>query len=263
MGPLATVIVALAVVLTAAACGGGESGGAGGKVRVDRNAERGRLEARPARGEARAERPGLHRLTASGGVEGLLHVPAGYSPTRPPPLVVLLHGAGSDARGGLAPLRDPADEAGVMLLAPKSRGRTWDVVLGGFGPDVASMDALLGHVFERFAVDRSRLALGGFSDGASYALSLGLTNGELFTHLIAFSPGFMDTGEKRGRPSIYVSHGVEDRVLPIDSCSRVLVPQLRRAHYDVDYREFDGGHTVPAGVARAALRWLLARESDA
>ena len=232
-------------------------------MRVDRDAERGRLEARPARGEARAEQAGLRRVTASDGVEGLLHVPAGYSPTRPPPLAVLLHGAGSDARGGISPLRDLADEAGVMLLAPKSRGRTWDVVLGGFGPDVASMNALLRRVFERFAIDRSRVALGGFSDGASYALSLGLTNGELFTHLLAFSPGFMAPGERRGRPSIYVSHGVEDRVLPIDSCSRVLVPQLRRARYRVEYREFDGGHTVPAAVARAALRWLLARESDA
>ncbi len=31
----------------------------------------------------------------------------------------------------------------------------------------------------------------GFSDGASYALSLGVPNGDLFTHIVAFSPGFM------------------------------------------------------------------------
>ena len=31
----------------------------------------------------------------------------------------------------------------------------------------------------------------GFSDGASYALSLGAANGDLFTHIAAFSPGFM------------------------------------------------------------------------
>jgi phospholipase/carboxylesterase len=29
-----------------------------------------------------------------------------------------------------------ADEAGVILLAPESRGRTWDVLVGGYGPDV-------------------------------------------------------------------------------------------------------------------------------
>ena len=225
---------------------------------VGRDAQEGRLQARPRGDGARrgSERAGLRTLRPQDGDEALLHVPAGYSPDRPAPLVVLLHGAGSDARSGLTPLRHLADEAGLILLSPKSRGRTWDAVLGRFGADVAQIDALLGHVFQRFAVDRSRLAIGGFSDGASYALSLGRSNGDLFTHLIAFSPGFMAPEKRRGRPPIYVSHGVEDRVLPIDSCSRTLVPALRRAGHEVDYSEFDGGHTVPPGIARGAVRWL-------
>jgi phospholipase/carboxylesterase len=89
------------------------------------------------------------------------------------------------------------------------------------------------------------VALGGFSDGASYALSLGLTNGDLFTHLIAFSPGFMAPGGEVGRPRCYVAHGTRDAVLPIDRCSRRLVPVLERAGYAVRYHEFDGPHTVP------------------
>ena len=40
-------------------------------------------------------------------------------------------------------------------------------------------------------VDRQRVCASGFSDGASYALSLGAANGDLFTHIAAFSPGFM------------------------------------------------------------------------
>jgi predicted esterase len=36
------------------------------------------------------------------------------------------------------------------------------------------------------------LAVSGFSDGASYALSIGPANGDLFTHVMAFSPGFAD-----------------------------------------------------------------------
>ncbi|HEV2723414.1 MAG TPA: hypothetical protein VGV10_02180 [Thermoleophilaceae bacterium] len=223
---------------------------------VDRGAREGRLQSRPTRRRPDAEKAGLQELSVGSEGKGLLLVPAGYAPARPAPLVVVLHGAGSGARGGLAPLRELADDAGLMLLAPKSRGQTWDVIEGGFGPDVAVLDALLAHVFRRYAVDLERIALGGFSDGASYALSLGLSNGDLFTHLIAFSPGFMAPGPKRGRPSIYVSHGVEDEVLPIESCSRRLVPALRRGGYHVHYREFGGGHTVPAPVARAAVTWL-------
>lgn len=226
------------------------------------DASEGRLGARPKTPprHAGSTKPGLQSVARGEG--GLLYVPSGYTPNRGWPLVVLLHGAGSDARSGLAPLAQVADGAGLILLAPDSRDRTWDAVLGGYGPDVASIDALLEDVFERLSVDPRRLAIGGFSDGASYALSLGLANGDLFTHVIAFSPGFIPPGPRRGRPVVYVSHGVGDPVLPIARSSRRIVPSLRRAGYDVDYREFSGGHDVPPDVARAALDWLSPRISE-
>jgi predicted esterase len=62
----------------------------------------------------------------------------------------------------------------------------------------------------------------------------------------------------RGRPPIYISHGRSDPVLPIDRCSRRLVPALRAAGHEVRYLEFDGGHGVPPDVARAALEWTRA-----
>ena len=102
----------------------------------------------------------------------------------------------------------------------------------------------------------------GFSDGASYALSLGLTNGDLFTHVLAFSPGFMAPRKRRGKPRLFLSHGTRDRVLPIDPCSRRIVPQVRRAGYDVTYREFDGPHTVPDEIAREAVDWFLPRHAE-
>ncbi len=230
-----------------------------GHVQSDqRAAEEGRLLARPAKTEDAAA-VGLHPLGLGGRRDGLLYVPAGYRSDRPAPLVLLLHGAGGDAEHGLAPLRRMADSAGLILLAPTSGRQTWDVILGGFGPDVAFVDRALAHIFGRCAVDPTRLAVGGFSDGASYALSLGLTNGDLFTHVLAFSPGFMAPGDPRGRPRLFLSHGTEDRVLPIGSCSRRIVPQVRRAGYDVTYREFDGPHTVPAEVAREAVDWFNPR----
>lgn len=35
-----------------------------------------------------------------------------------------------------------------------------------------------------------------------------------------------------------------------------IVPQVQRAGYDVQYREFDGGHTVPPKIAQVALNWF-------
>ncbi len=212
----------------------------------------GLLRARPslATAPAEAEPSGLRRL--EGGA--LLYVPPALR--APAPLVVLLHGAGGDAAGGLRPLADLADDANLVLLAPEARGRTWDVIEGGVGPDAAAIDALLTDLFARLPIDPGRLALGGFSDGASYALSLGIANGELFTHLLAFSPGFAAPPATRGMPAIFVSHGTQDAVLPIARCSRRLVPALRGAGYAVDYREFEGGHTVPEAIAQDAVRWL-------
>ena len=200
--------------------------------------------------------PGLHSLPLADGGEALLYLPAGYRAELPAPLAVTLHGAGGNAANGLRPLRALADEAGLVLLSPASVGRTWDVIVDGYGRDVARLDEALAATFVRVAIDPARLAVSGFSDGASYALSLGITNGDLFTHVIAFSPGFMAPAAQRGAPRVFVSHGAGDAVLPIDRCSRRVVPRLRGAGYDVDYREFDGGHVVPAELARAAVEWL-------
>jgi phospholipase/carboxylesterase len=151
-----------------------------------------------------------------------------------------------------------ADGSGFLVLAVPSRGRTWDAVLGAFGPDVAFIDQSLAWTFERYAVDPHAVAVAGFSDGASYALSLGLANGELFGQVMAFSPGFVAPVTPRGRPRLFVSHGTADMVLPIDQCSRRIVPRLRQAEYDVTYEEFDGPHTVPPEIAQAAVAWFLA-----
>jgi phospholipase/carboxylesterase len=199
--------------------------------------------------------PGMHELGGTGQEPALLLVPDGPN-SGPLGLAVVLHGAGGDAAGGLAPLRAQA-RRGLALLAPASRGSTWDVIHGGFGPDVAAVDRALAEALAVLPIDPARLAVSGFSDGASYALSLGITNGDLFSHVIAFSPGFVAPGEPRGRAPIFVTHGEGDRVLPIDRCSRRLVPLLRRAGHDVTYREFAGGHVVPAELAAEAAGWLV------
>ena len=242
--------------------------GAGGPARVAvaseqhdesaRQASRsqGRLSARP-RPPADAWPTGLQPLGLGNPRDGLLYVPAGYQPDRPAPLVLMFHGAGSDARSGLRPLQDLADTAGLLLLAVDSRGKTWDIAMGGYGPDVAFVDRALEQTFARYAVDPARLAVEGFSDGASYAISMGITNGDLFTHVLAFSPGFSWPGDEQGKPRLFVSHGTQDPVLPIDQCSRRIVPRIRRAGYDVTYREFEGGHTYPPEIVQEALAWFV------
>jgi predicted esterase len=106
--------------------------------------------------------------------------------------------------------------------------------------------------------------VGGFSDGASYALSLGVANGDLFDAVLAFSPGFVAAPGEVGRPRVWISHGTGDRVLPVERCGRRVSRELAAAGYDVTYEEFDGGHVVTPDLVTAALQsWLGAPMSDA
>lgn len=220
-----------------------------------RASAQGRLNARPGI-PGRVLEAGLHELGVAASRDALVSVPEGLG-EGPVPVVVLFHGASGNARQALGILAPVAERRGVALMAVSSRGPTWDVLVDGFGPDVEVVDAALAAMFEAVAVDPDRLAIGGFSDGASYALSLGLTNGDLFSSVLALSPGFVAPASRRGSPPIFVAHGTGDRVLPVDLCGRRIAASLTATGYDVTYREFDGGHSVPPEVAEEAVAWYL------
>lgn len=213
----------------------------------------GRLGSRPGEPSQPPLSAGTHRLDLGADGEAVLVVPPGEPVPRP--LLVFLHGAGGSAQHSLRLAGRAAADAGSLLLATSSAAATWDLLAGRLGPDVAVLDAALAAAFAAAPVDR--VAVGGFSDGASYALSLGLANGDLFEAVLAFSPGFMAPPGTTGTPRIWISHGTRDRVLPVDRCGRRVSRELAAAGYDVTYREFDGGHAVPPEELTGALAaWL-------
>ena len=228
-------------------------------MQVNREAfARGRLTAKPGKKISDTFSPGLHNLGLDQKRDGLIYIPAGYSSDKPSALAVMLHGAGGDAEHGISLIRHLADEANIILLAPMSRAGSWDIIsYERFGPDIAFINQALADTFARYNINPEKLAIGGFSDGASYALSVGLTNGDLFSHIIAFSPGFYYITEINGKPPIFISHGTFDDILPINSCSRRIVPRLQKQGYEITYDEFDGPHTIPSHVSGRAVKWFL------
>ncbi len=215
------------------------------------------LSARPAAPTDSAP-PGLTQLGASSR-DPFLYVPSGYRKDHPAPLVILLHGATQNPRlwTNSTGLKALADTLGVVLLMPKSREMTWDLMHGGFGLDVRALDSALAMVFARCNIDPHHIALAGFSDGATYALSLGVSNGDLLSTIMAFSPGYFSPGERVGKPTIFIAHGTRDQILSIDVASRRIVPQLKGEGYAVTYHEFDGPHTVRPEDMREAMAWFV------
>lgn len=254
-------IICFIFIGMAIACNIKKSGGKerGDMITTRDNYKTGRLTARPQAHTAKDNfTTGVQPLQLADRKDGLIYIPETYNPNRPAALAVMLHGAGGQAGHGLGLLRNYADANNIILLAPASRAASWDIISGNaFGPDVIFIDQALKQAFDRYAIDPARIAIGGFSDGASYALCLGLTNGNLFTHILAFSPGFSYTLEKEGKPKVFISHGTQDRVLPIDPCSRRIVPQLQRQGLPVQYQEFEGEHEIPARISKSAVEWFI------
>jgi len=219
----------------------------------------------PAKSSTQTTSAGLQKLS---GRNGLLYIPTSHP--KPLPLLVLLHKAGgspSEWFSGGGSYARYADKGRFIILAPESPGVSWGTGPKNWGYDYLTINRALEEAFARCAIDRNRLAIGGFSDGASYALSLGLANGDVFSYIIAFSPGFIVRAQARGRignnneiqiPLIYIAHGVGDNVLPIGSTSRLFVSSLRKNGYNVEFCEFSGGHHASRQVADQAMSWLTA-----
>jgi phospholipase/carboxylesterase len=215
----------------------------------------GRLTARP-RSNVKTSQTGQIMLGIDKERDAILQIPKNAGPS-PLPLLVMLHGATQNAERMFRYLGSTHEEAGIAVLAPNSRDTTWDAIRHReFGEDVPYLNRALERVFETVAVDPKRVSLGGFSDGASYALSLGLINGDFFHSVVAFSPGFVIRGDLHGHPRIFISHGTHDHILPIDDCGRRIAGRLKEYGYDVTFREFDGDHEIPTGVAREGLSWV-------
>ncbi|MBD1934020.1 MULTISPECIES: hypothetical protein [Cyanophyceae] len=110
----------------------------------DQASMNGRLLARPMP-PTRTAPSGLQPLGLSTKRDGLLYVPKNYQASRPAPLVVMLHGAGGDARGGLTPLLNLADATGIIRpLAKVIAGVLWGLNKGDCYPLFITLAYLIG-----------------------------------------------------------------------------------------------------------------------
>jgi phospholipase/carboxylesterase len=211
--------------------------------------------------------PPIGRIKLSN--ETLAYIPPNIPQDKPAPLLVLLHGAGGKSENSIRLFKDEADRRGLVLLAPHSQGQTWDI-LNSFASgkdkppnynslvDPGRVDTALKELFALIAIDPERIALSGFSDGASYALFLGTSNPQLFHTILAFSPGMALVPDKLVKDQrFFLSHGTADQILSYEITKKGIVEGLRRKGVTVEMKSFNGGHTIPANVRTEALDFFL------
>lgn len=179
--------------------------------------------------------------------------------TGPAPLIVVLHGAGGDARYFLDQFKHDADQRGAILLSVQSRGRTWaQRKPKDDEADVANIKAAIAELTAKAPIDRGRTTVMGFSDGASYALSIGMAYPGLFRTIVAFSPGYafapsdIDTEQR-----IFIAHSRRDPILPAANV-RDMIRGLEGAGYSPEVHWFNGGHEIDPQLKNASLDFALA-----
>ncbi|MBS7540275.1 alpha/beta hydrolase [Ancylobacter lacus] len=201
--------------------------------------------------------PGRHDTGLFAERDYVLVVPEGVDPARPTPLVTLFHGGGGSAEKIMPILRRHAEQRGFLLLVPQSLLPTWDIVIAGNGPDRERLDIALDWVASRFTLDPTHFAFAGHSDGGSYSLSTGLSNGRIVTHIMAFSAGFMTVLAQEGEPKVFIAHGRQDTQTPIDTAGRSHAAKLRAAGYDLLYLEYDGPHASQPHMVQVGVDFFM------
>ncbi len=212
--------------------------------------------------KARPDEPTKSPLAAGQGVLGLdardahYFVPQGVDPATPAPLLVMLHGKTQLANETLGEWRRAAARNRFIVMAPQSRGITWEVDNGPVGPDAVFIDQALAAMFDRFRIDPKKIAVAGFSDGGTMALSSGLVNGDFFSHILAFAPIRYHAPGAVGTPKIFIANGQEDPGASY-AAARGMARQLEGDGYDVEFYGFKGGHFMdPDAIKRATRRFM-------
>jgi predicted esterase len=195
---------------------------------------------------------------------GHLLLPDSIDPTRAYPLVTVFHGAGRQDELLVRAYRDEPARRDALFFIPRSTYPTWDLLVGRDRPDLDFLEQAYAEIHRRVRVDQRRQALIGYSDGASYALAVGLSNPRLFSAVMGWAAGFVVFEQAAisptdRRPRVFLEHGTHDTVFPFEEVAMRNCAVLRRLGYEVEFRVDEGGiHWPSREFQPAALDWFFA-----
>jgi len=217
-----------------------------------------------------------------------LFVPTQYTESRHYPLIVWLHGAGTDGTDNLRTLsptvgalidRAQAVEPAFVLVPQDPTGDKW---VSGSGeppfrnyhqaerPQSAAAQLVLAGLAEleaRYRIDPDRIYLTGGSAGGTGTWDLITRNGVGRFAAAAPMTGANDPSRAAviAQLPIWAFHGAQDRVAPVEN-SREMVANLRALGSPVKYTEYATvGHEswTPALAEPALFTWLFAQKRGA
>lgn len=187
------------------------------------------------------------------------------------PAIVMLHGLTGDQRSMWA--LESAAPAGALVATPRgpyaqAQGgyawnpsiQAWPPLVSEFSESVVKLEQLLDFLAERFELDRERVLLMGFSNGAAMAFAACMAPMRIPPRGLVAMSGHLPAGDLDPLADIPIfwSHGVHDGFIPI-SVARTDVARLRRIGCSVEYCEAEVGHKLGAGCLDDLRGWYRQR----
>ena len=209
-------------------------------------------------------------------LRGLILEPDDYDTDREYPLIILLHGYGSNMAdlAGLTPAISRTEYLFVCPNAPMpldiGRGQTGFAWANFYGDSytreaLASEDKLMDYLEEveaRYRVRKNQLILGGFSQGGMMTYQIGLPRPQKFAGLFALSAMVKEPDIIRPRlpewrdHAVFVAHGTHDTIATLEA-GRGSRDLLREWGYAPEYHEYDGmAHEIRQEVIDDLVGWL-------
>jgi len=198
-----------------------------------------------------------------GSSRAVLLTPERIDPERRYPLVTVLDGAGHREEMLAEAYREEPAARDALFLIPWSHHPTWDLIAANDRPDLDFLEWAYDLIYRRYPVDPDRQALIGYSDGASYALSVGLSNPRIFRAVMGWAAGFFVLDEasisaEDPKPSVLLECGTHDQLFPFERVAIPMREKLERMGYAVSFRVDEGGRHWPSGDFQPeALDWFF------
>lgn len=182
----------------------------------------------------------LHSISVNGGPTRnyYLHVPASNTSTMPMPLMVVLHGRSWTATNfrKLSQFDVQADSKNFIVAYPDGNDQQWNAgncCSFSMVDDVSFIAGIIDSVSSKFNIDKTRVGVFGWSNGAMMAFRAACELSDRVTSIGVGAGSFVvDKTCRPAKPaSVIAFHGTEDSVLPIVGFGSFLSPIASAGKY--------------------------------
>ncbi len=200
--------------------------------------------------------------------------PAQFDPSRKYPVIIAIHGRGSDEQDMLQALSTLKEDCLILAIRgpfPQGQGYSFFTnlrlgfpVIDSFSEIVEDLEAFIGDADQLYPIDPGQIYLFGFSQGAILSMTLALKMGSKLRGIVALN-GYIPQHIRELKETqpvdavdVYIFHGTVDKIFPIE-IGRDNAQFFTDRKARLTYSEFEVAHDISFDEQVAFTQWFRQR----